>query len=114
MLVIAAGLLKDWLRLVWQVSRPLGGGLGLAIFPSTFTRSITDQVCPHYSPLNLLIAALIGPPFASTPYIVPVTAPVTLKKTGRLEVSAKAGVTVMIKVMLPPDALLKRPVPPVA
>ena len=50
MLVIAAGLLKDWSRLVWQVSARLEGDRGWRLSQLRLPRSITDQVCPHYSP----------------------------------------------------------------
>jgi hypothetical protein len=64
--------------------------------------------CPYHRCL------ICGPPrFAATPYIDPVTAPVTAKKTGLLVASPRTGTTVIIKVMVPPDVLLKRPVPPV-
>jgi hypothetical protein len=46
----------------------------------------------------------------ATPEIVPVIAPVTVKK---MNLPGTTGATVMVNVTSLPDAFLKRPVPPV-
>src|SRR6516165_6088194 len=48
-----------------------------------------------------------------TPETVPVNSPVLAKKTGLFKASAKTGTFVSVNVRMPPDASLKRPVPPV-
>jgi hypothetical protein len=49
----------------------------------------------------------------AAPEIVPVDSPVTAKKMGLPEESDNTGTTVSVKLIVPADAWLKRPVPPV-